>query len=1384
MTPEESIFNKHYEYYKNVGVETIKQQAGQVEQVGSDYQGRVIYELLQNAFDKADKNILVKVRGNSLYVANDGTRFTYVENFDYRSGSSERGDFQSLCSISTSNKNVNTSIGNKGVGFKSVFSVAEEGFVNIFTQGSIINGGNKRDETISFRVYDSFKDANNIPNGFDSVTIENLIGKIQQVQLEREDRGVPGYYFPLHIPNEDEYILDLFNYGFVTVIQIPFKDRTAIKELFEEIKKIHFQFIQLKYENQFEIKFELDEERTDQHISNDPNILFVADVTSERIKLIAQEAGITIDRTKVAFFIKDKPGGLLYNYLPTKVVSPFRYIDFHADFHTTVDRKSINFDGKIGEYNRALQRACLELFLCTINNYLDEVDRVELDLKFIDKQKVNCHLSEFDWNWLEVGNASIVFYAVRSILGIWNNNQYDYSYEIASKLFGRLARQYFKQERIRKHHDAFFKVIIVLINDFGRDDKQRYDWLEYFKKDLANVLKDNGARVIPDASLSDQMELVYRKSYDSSIKIPVFLGVNITDFEIKDDYFRKALGIKDFNDYNEILKYYKQASYSGHYDPDHKLSEVQQKELLKSLAEIFVNKKESITASSHRYSRTYTAKDRDYSSTINQANFNISTVFLKTQNGKYKPAQLCRKIDLDTSFLSELAIGEQLDYFLKFIGVSLDSNYIFADIRIYNRLNAGLDYIPFPISQNESTEKLTGESILNNVRVINSKGKGFHPALINENNYYFLENISGKNIKPELDVLLIKQYEKFPKEYIDVLFKKVKEPSIGIERLYPSLFYPFHNYLGKYLTVTRNKLKWLLLEDVFFIAKNREDYEILKSQDITILCYFNGIEIPDVLSGKIISLVEGEIVAEAKEDITKKITDNLYNKMVFILAGITNSSQSDLNFKEDLAKVKTIQETMQGLKIFETTKLTRKITCVGAELRFENEFSALFDRSSKTIYFTKNGSTKVKTEILAKYIFNNISIVSELELILFFKDVCELAEDYPKEDVNFFKQVWIKDYDKKYSQFLTEVLAEIIIQPRPIEPSWNIYNAFHKSDLLLKIFNMGKFYELEARIELVKAKFEGLFDDFYLEVDFGLNDERIGKIIMFMNTYEVAEREAYTIELESISKKLGQENRLQEIEKELINKYQFNTEKPIDSTKTNEIEKSLAFDRKVNSIFDKISAFKDLPLVSFSARGKAIETNIQTHKKKLVFQGSDASTQEEEYLAGIGAKGEEQVLGYFINQFLLLPVDRRKKGILEINSVIKEELGNDSHNKYKDECLKVLDDTDKLRKALIPFFYISMHYKYSYFDLVAYKNDKPIIVEVKTTQSDKDDGFYISISEVNKARKEENYEIVRVTPSEIIFMGNPIKVLDDKITSLKGDNYQLIPRNYKFEFSK
>ena len=104
----------------------------------------------------------------------------------------------------------------------------------------------------------------------------------------------------------------------------------------------------------------------------------------------------------------------------------------------------------------------------------------------------------------------------------------------------------------------------------------------------------------------------------------------------------------------------------------------------------------------------------------------------------------------------------------------------------------------------------------------------------------------------------------------------------------------------------------------------------------------------------------------------------------------------------------------------------------------------------------------------------------------------------------------------------------------------------------------------------------------------------------------------------------------------------------------------------------------------------------------------------------------------------------------------------------------------ELSKALIPLFYVSKKYKFANFDLISYRNGKPTLIEVKTTNNISSRSFYISISEVNTALDNSNYELVRVTPQSITFMGNPIKELDKSIRDIRTNGYTLKPRNYKF----
>ena len=87
--------------------------AGLEAYVSESYNSRSFIELLQNADDAGSSRFYVKRYNNYLLVANDGRPFNIK-------------DLESLCRSASSNKVRGTSIGYRGIGFKSVVSFAKE----------------------------------------------------------------------------------------------------------------------------------------------------------------------------------------------------------------------------------------------------------------------------------------------------------------------------------------------------------------------------------------------------------------------------------------------------------------------------------------------------------------------------------------------------------------------------------------------------------------------------------------------------------------------------------------------------------------------------------------------------------------------------------------------------------------------------------------------------------------------------------------------------------------------------------------------------------------------------------------------------------------------------------------------------------------------------------------------------------------------------------------------------------------------------------------------------------------------------------------------------------------------------------------------------------
>ncbi|MBL0031093.1 MAG: hypothetical protein IPP27_02545 [Bacteroidetes bacterium] len=85
-------------------------------------------------------------------------------------------------------------------------------------------------------------------------------------------------------------------------------------------------------------------------------------------------------------------------------------------------------------------------------------------------------------------------------------------------------------------------------------------------------------------------------------------------------------------------------------------------------------------------------------------------------------------------------------------------------------------------------------------------------------------------------------------------------------------------------------------------------------------------------------------------------------------------------------------------KVYECKSLFQEIISNKAGFKFENSSEALFDKQKNAIYFIENCSNRSKAELLSKYLFNNNSISSVIELILFHKEAEVLEVEFERED--------------------------------------------------------------------------------------------------------------------------------------------------------------------------------------------------------------------------------------------------------------------------------------------------------------------------------------------------------------------------------------------------
>ncbi|MBY3315076.1 sacsin N-terminal ATP-binding-like domain-containing protein [Rhizobium laguerreae] len=332
--------------------------------VSVSYRNRSVLELLQNAHDAhASEETAGRIRfrlteegeHGTLYAANDGRGFT--------------GDnFTALCSPTRTTKAVNEAIGNKGVGFLSVFQISSH--PEVYSRS-------KATRSPSFGGFCfAFADAVNLRAFLDRE------GLAEQTQFISE--SMPQLYLATPLDEPPETVRVLGDEGYATVLRLPLKNaeaRSAVEHQLEDLATGDPD-VQLFLDRISELKIEVGEKTYE--LSRDVKNLFKQDDTTlqqvtcgERAYIVARrtlkeadvrkiiDADVTSEAlpeswtewrgdaiVSLAVTASGEPlKGRLYTFLPMgkDVEAPLSgHLD--APFFATIERKNVEEGGTLNPY--------------------------------------------------------------------------------------------------------------------------------------------------------------------------------------------------------------------------------------------------------------------------------------------------------------------------------------------------------------------------------------------------------------------------------------------------------------------------------------------------------------------------------------------------------------------------------------------------------------------------------------------------------------------------------------------------------------------------------------------------------------------------------------------------------------------------------------------------------------------------------------------------------------------------------------------------------------------------------------------------------------------------------------------------------------------------
>ena len=308
------------------------------------YAGRVVYELFQNALDRAQSRAVVKFTDGLLLVGNDGDGVQVDPDYVYENPieGEGRSDFHALCALHTSNKSADRQFGNKGIGFRSVFGVADH--VRLWSR---CHDGGWWGMELRQRL---------VPTDWPGSALAELDSLV--IGAGRQPR--PSFHFPRLLRSAEAPSKGCSDISTIVLVNVVDNHhRLQIDHEVERLRNTRFQFVGLRRPNiHFHINGDI--------ISSESGWSLVSQAHhhagSADLAELARQADHPVEKPKVGVAWADgvevdgqRQTGLFYNHLPTRMSTGLP-VDIHGDFQVKADREgmALSSDNAVGAYNLAL----------------------------------------------------------------------------------------------------------------------------------------------------------------------------------------------------------------------------------------------------------------------------------------------------------------------------------------------------------------------------------------------------------------------------------------------------------------------------------------------------------------------------------------------------------------------------------------------------------------------------------------------------------------------------------------------------------------------------------------------------------------------------------------------------------------------------------------------------------------------------------------------------------------------------------------------------------------------------------------------------------------------------------------------------------------------